>query len=369
MILVDLTGYDGFLLVAAGHTPGHRHRSLTASDVVLFDQALGIGADLAEFNKAVFLEFGIPVPLQHQVFLQGVIQYQAVLVPVLGNVAHTRVGTVSDAGLGNIHTAKGEAALAVLLQSGQRMNKFGLTVALDACQTHNFAGTDLEGNVFHRVALVGLGGDGNALHIQHHIAGSGSGLVHLQLDVTAHHEPGHLLDGGIFHIHGAHVLALAQDGAAVRHGLDFRQLVGNEEDGFSFFLEAPHDVHQLVNLLGGQDGGGLVENQDLIVSVEHLQNLHSLLHTNGDVGDLGVRVDPQAVPLGQGHDLFTGFLLLEHSQMGILHAQDDVVQHGEVFHQLEVLMDHANVQGGGVVGVADLNDLTVFLDDTFLRLI
>ena len=107
------------------------------------------------------------------------------------------------------------------------------------------------------------------LHIQHHIPRRLLSLVHLQLHVPAHHQPGHLLHRGGGHIHGAHIFAFAQNGASVGHGLDFRQFVGDEQDALALRLEAPHDLHQLVDLLGGQDGGGFVKNQDFVVPVEH----------------------------------------------------------------------------------------------------
>ena len=73
--------------------------------------------------------------------------------------------------------------------------------------------------------------------------------------------------------------------------------------------------HQLIDLLRREHGGGLVEDQDLVVAVEHLQDLHALLHADGDVFDLGVQVDLQAVLLRQGLHLFAGLLLLQEAQL------------------------------------------------------
>ena len=56
-----------------------------------------------------------------------------------------------------------------------------------------------------------------------------------------------------------------------------------------------HRGHELVDLLRGEHGGRLVEDEDLIVAVEHLEDLDALLHADGDVLDLGVEVDLQAV--------------------------------------------------------------------------
>jgi hypothetical protein len=50
-----------------------------------------------------------------------------------------------------------------------------------------------------------------------------------------------------------------------------------------------------------------------------------------------------------------------------LHAHNDVVQHREALHQLEVLVDHADPQRVGIVGVADLDLLAVLLDGPLFR--
>ena len=145
--------------------------------------------------------------------------------------------------------------------------------------------------------------------------------------------------------------------------------MGDEQDALAFLRQVLHDGHELVDLLGGEHGGGLVEDEDLVVPVEHLQDLGALLHAHGDVLDVGVRVHLQAVLFGQGQDLLAGLILLEESGFGGLHAHDDVVEDREALHQLEVLMDHADAQIVGVVGVLDLDLLPVLLDDPLLRLI
>ena len=213
------------------------------------------------------------------------------------------------------------------------------------------------------------GGDRHALDVQDHLAGLGGGLLHGKVHVPAHHHPGQLLLGGILDLHGAHVLALTQHGAAVGHGHDLRQLVGDEEDALPLSGEAPHDLHQLVDLLGGKYGGGLIEDEDLVVPVEHLQDLHTLLHTHGDILHQGVRIHLQPVALRQLHHLFPGLFLLQEAHLVRFHTQNDIIQHGKYLHQLEVLVDHADMQSVGVVGVVDLHNLAIFFDAALFRLV
>ena len=150
---------------------------------------------------------------------------------------------------------------------------------------------------------------------------------------------------------------------------DLRELVGDEEDALALLGEILHDRHQLVDLLRREHGGGLVENQDLVFAVEHLQDLGALLHADGDVLDLRVGVDLQAVAFGELQHLLARLLLLQEAVLVRLHAEDDVVEHREALDQLEVLVHHADAEVVCVVRVLDRDDLAVFFNDALLRLI
>ena len=93
----------------------------------------------------------------------------------------------------------------------------------------------------------------------------------------------------------------------------------------------------------------------LDVYKRQLQDLGPLLHAHRDVLHQGVRVHLQPVFVGQGQHLFPGLRLLQEAVLARLHAHNDIVQHREALHQLEVLVDHADPQRIGVVGVADLD--------------
>ena len=145
--------------------------------------------------------------------------------------------------------------------------------------------------------------------------------------------------------------------------------MGDEEDGFSFFCEVLHDLHQLVDFLRRQNRGRLVEDQDFVVTVEHFQNFGTLLHADGDIRDQSVRIDHQTVFLAQFHDFCTGILFLEEKAFGRLYAEDDVVENRETFDQLKVLVHHTDVEIIGVVRRVDMDFLPILLDDSGGRLI
>ena len=288
--------------------------------------------------------------------------------PVLGDVAQV-LPPVADGGVGDVLPAEGGRAAGAFLQPRQAVDQLGLAVAVDAGDAQDLPGPHVEADVVHGVALVGLGGDAEVPQGQHRLPGLGGLLVDLQLDGAAHHHVGQGLLVRVLGVHGADVPALAQHRHPVGHLHDLVELVGDEQDGLALLGELLHGGHQLVDLLGGEDGGGLVEDEDFVVPVQHLEDLHPLLHPHGDVLHPGVQVHLQAVPLGQGLHLGPGLLLLEEARLCGLRAQNDVVQHGEHLNELEVLVDHADAQGRGVVGVVDPHRLAVLPDFALLRLV
>ena len=284
-------------------------------------------------------------------------------------MAHAVLGALADALTGDVLAVQQDLAAVDLFEAGQAIDELGLAVALDTGQADDLPGVDLERDVPDGILLVLGALHGDVFHVQYHLARLCGLFIDLKLDITADHHAGELLLGGVLDIHSSHILALAQDGAAVGDRHDLVELVGDEEDGLALLLEPAHDLHQLVDLLRGQHSGRLVEDQDLVVAVQHLQDLNALLHTNRDIADQCIRVHAQAVLFAQGHYLFACLSLLQKAHPVGFHAQNDVVQHAEAFYQLEVLVHHADAQCICIIGIADGNLLAVFADLTSFRLV
>ena len=92
----------------------------------------------------------------------------------------------------------------------------------------------------------------------------------------------------------------------VGDGLDLAQLVGDEDDRLAGSASAAHDREQLVGLLRGQHRGRLVEDEQVDVAGERLDDLDPLLRADRQVLDQRVRVDRQAVALGDLGDVAAG---------------------------------------------------------------
>ena len=54
-IFVYFTGNDGFLLISSGHGSGLCNSALTGTDVILFNQAVGIFANFLSFKESQFV--------------------------------------------------------------------------------------------------------------------------------------------------------------------------------------------------------------------------------------------------------------------------------------------------------------------------
>ena len=145
--------------------------------------------------------------------------------------------------------------------------------------------------------------------------------------------------------------------------------MGNEENRFSLAREPAHNVHEFFNLLRGENRRRLVENQDLVLAVEHLQNLHALLHADGNVLDLLVDIDFQTILFRQFKDATACFLLLNKTKFGRLGAENDIIEDGKDLDQFEVLMHHADPKRIRIVRVVDLHDFPTLQNLTGVRLI
>ena len=107
----------------------------------------------------------------------------------------------------------------------------------------------------------------------------------------------------------------------------------------------------MVGFLGGEDGGGLVQNQNVRTAVEDLDDLYSLLFGDGHIVDFFVGVNHKAIFLADlGNPGSCGF---EVQLAGLFQSQYDIFCGGKDVHQFEVLMDHADAALEGILGGGD----------------
>jgi hypothetical protein len=140
---------------------------------------------------------------------------------------------------------------------------------------------------------------------------------------------------------------------------DLAQLVGDQDDRLALVLQPFQDAEQVVGLIRGQNPGRFVQDQDLGLTIERLQDFHPLLVADRQVLDQRVGVDLQVIIARQTFQLFPRLRERGVEHRPILDPEDDVFQHGEVLHQLEMLEHHADARADRALAVGDRSRLAV----------
>ena len=109
---------------------------------------------------------------------------------------------------------------------------------------------------------------------------------------------------------------------------------------------------------GGEHRRRLVEDQDLGVAAQALDDLDTLAHAGGQVGDAIVGVDLEAVLLADLADPSTDLRGVEPAGV----AEGDVLPHGQRLDEAEVLMDHGDAEARRLDRIDDLDGLAVQSD-------
>ena len=359
---IQLTGDNRLLLVAARHGAHRGDRALSAADIKALDQLVCILAHGVKTDEAVVLEVLLAEALEHNVFFQRVAEHKPVLVPVGRDVRHACVRAAADALVRDLLAAERDVAARDAVKPRDALDQLRLPVAVDACDADDLTRAHVKADVFNSRFLMQMGRHRKIAHLEDRRAGVTFVFDDLKLHRSADHHSGQLLLGDVRRVDRADAFSLAQNRHAVRHRHDLVELVRDKQNRLAVGGKALHDLHQLVDLLRGEYRRRLVKDQDLVVAVEHLEDLHALLHADRDVLDLRVEIDMQPVFLGQRSHGAACLFLLQEAELRGLGAENDVVEDGEHVDQLEVLMHHADAERGGVVGVIDLHDLAVFED-------
>jgi hypothetical protein len=194
-------------------------------------------------------------------------------------------------------------------------------------------------------------------------------LLDAEQDFTADHGPGERRLGRTLARHRLDRLAAPQHGDPIRDLEHLVQLVGDEDDRLPVGLQAVDDPEELACFLRRQDGGRLVEDEDVCAPVERLQDLHPLLLADGDLAHERRRIDHEPEALRKLLDAALGRPLVEQDPVAGLDAEDDVLGHGHHRDEHEVLVDHPDPRLDGVARRAERDRLAVEQDLPGVRLV
>ncbi len=204
-----------------------------------------------------------------------------------------------------------------------------------------------------------------SLHAEQHLVGDRRLLGAGRGQLAADHQLGELACGDVGRLDRGDGGAATHHGDLVGDGEHLVELVGDEDEGVPLGLELAQVREQRVDLLRHQHGRRLVEDDDLRAAVEDLEDLDALALADAERLDQLVGVEVEAVALGDREDLGAGRVA---DAVQLLGTQRDVLQHGQVVGQHEVLEDHADAlvdrvgrRGEGDIGPVDADGAVVRL--------
>src|SRR5258708_37654223 len=170
----------------------------------------------------------------------------------------------------------GDLAACDLTHTCQRLNEFGLTIALYTCNAKNFPRAYIEAYAMQSFqATIRL--RMQILYKQHNGTRMGRHLVDAQQNLASHHQA---CDLGLVGLGGnqlTSVLATSQHSDCIGEFKHFAQLVRDEDDGLTFLHQATQNTEELNCFLRGQDASRLVHNQDVSRPVEDCKHLDTFL--------------------------------------------------------------------------------------------
>ena len=127
----------------------------------------------------------------------------------------------------------------------------------------------------------------------------------------------------------------------------------DEDDGLALAPEGAEDAEEVVRFLGREDGGRLVEDQDVGAPVERLQDLDALALADAEVAHPRVQVHLEVVLAPEALELGARSRQARLEQESALDAEHHVLDDRERLDEHEVLVHHADPGGEGVLGAPD----------------
>lgn len=252
-----------------------------------------------------------------------------------------------------------------MLKSGDGFKQLALTASGDTRDAEYLARTRGERNVVEELYALAVYAvytlDYEPVH-----GVNGLAAVDVEAYLLADHHLGELGFVSLCGPDRADVFALSENRYAVGEGEHLVELMGDDYDGLAVVAHTAQDVKELERLLRSENGGGLVKNEYVGASVEHLDYLNGLLFGDGHLVYLLVRVDIKAVLLAY---LFYALGRLFDIEFALVKTEDDILRCGEHVHELEMLMDHAYFVVKRVLGGADDHLFTVDENLTVIRIV
>src|SRR6185436_2697932 len=271
----DLAREDDLLLVAARKCLRECLRS-PATDVELAYQVSCACDEVLRIEPAEPRRGRCSVVVERDVLGNGELEDETPSLPVLGNVPEPLV-EVRPRGLSRqVHAADLDPTGLDLPEPRDRVDELRLTVPVHSRDPDDLTGFDLQRDIPYLLD-PSVVADVEVLHREQTFAWRRRHLVDPKQNLPSDHELREAVLRGVLRAHRLHELAPAEDGDPFGDLEDLVQLVRDEDDRHPLSDEIAEDPEQLGGLLRCENGGGLIENEDVRPPVQRLEDLDALL--------------------------------------------------------------------------------------------
>ena len=294
------------------------------------------------------------VVVQREVLREREVEDETATMPILGDVADSRVEALLAALARHVLPADDNRPVRGVPEAGDRVHELALAVAVDPREPDDLASAHLEADPTHRLEAAFVE-DVQILDREQRLRRLPRALLDPEQHLAADHQAREALLGRALLRDGLDRLAAPKHGDAVGDLEHLVELVRDEDDRLPLGLEGFDDLEELLRLLRREDRGRLVEDEDLRAPEERLQDLRTLLLADRDLLDPGARVDGQPESLRQLADLPLGLADVEHRAAARLVREHDVLRDRHHRDEHEVLVHHADPEVDRVARRADLD--------------
>ena len=216
----------------------------------------------------------------------------------------------------------------------QPFEQFGAAGADESGEAEDLAGAHFE------IHVLRPAGNGDAADLEHRRSGRGHilGRIHVR-DIAADHQVGHLLAGRFGRRRPRHEATVAHDDDFIGDAFHLVELVRDVDDGHALGLELGDQGEQALGLCRRQGGRRFIHDQQAGVARDGLGDLDELLLGDNQPPYLGFRVGLQADSLHGGLGGGVHRAVVEEQPLLLLVAEEDVLGDGQVFGEVEFLVD------------------------------
>ena len=218
--------------------------------------------------------------MQDAVLGQGEGEHEPVALAILGNVADAGVRGLPGRRTRDVDAMRSMGPRRRGAHAGERLDELALPIAVDAGDRDDLARAQVHGEAAHGVQAAVVAHP-EVAHREHVLAGVRVAARDVEQHLAADHQLGQAALAGACAVDGGDLLAAPQDGDAVGDFEYLVQLVRDQDDEVPP-ARARAARRRVVDLVGRQHRGRLVEDQHAGVAVERLEDLDALLLPDGD---------------------------------------------------------------------------------------